>query len=180
MLFPRVHPLRAGELGRQWRLCLAWQQCAAASTTAPQPCTSEASSEGQGPTSRLPADVPSLRDFMRGAAGAGAARSLSAAARGSATRRVFIESYGCQMNVNDSEVVLSVLAGAGYTPTHDEAAADVVLLNTCAIRENAESKVGAASPLCRGLGRCGTLLQGRLAACRTCPCLGSLRPVRGT
>lgn len=45
------------------------------------------------------------------------------------------------MNVNDSEVVLSVLRGAGYTPTADAGTADVVLLNTCAIRENAESKI---------------------------------------
>jgi tRNA-2-methylthio-N6-dimethylallyladenosine synthase len=46
------------------------------------------------------------------------------------------------MNFNDSEVVLSVLRQAGYAQTDDAAAADVVLLNTCAIRENAEAKVG--------------------------------------
>ncbi|HYE57744.1 MAG TPA: tRNA (N6-isopentenyl adenosine(37)-C2)-methylthiotransferase MiaB, partial [Rhodothermales bacterium] len=56
-------------------------------------------------------------------------------------RRVYIETYGCQMNVADSEVVASVLREHGYGLTHDAAAADVVLLNTCAIRENAEQKV---------------------------------------
>ncbi len=56
-------------------------------------------------------------------------------------RQVYIETYGCQMNVSDSEIVASVLRknGFGLTPTPD--AADVVLLNTCAIRENAEQKV---------------------------------------
>lgn len=56
-------------------------------------------------------------------------------------RLVFLETYGCQMNVSDSEIVASVLRSAGYGLTHDEKAADVVLLNTCAIRENAEQKV---------------------------------------
>jgi len=53
----------------------------------------------------------------------------------------FIETYGCQMNHNDTDIVSTVLDGSGYTraPTADES--DVVLLNTCAIRENAESKI---------------------------------------
>lgn len=57
------------------------------------------------------------------------------------TRRVYIETYGCQMNVADSEVVASVLREQGYGLTLDADRADVVLLNTCAIRENAEQKV---------------------------------------
>ena len=56
-------------------------------------------------------------------------------------RRVYIETYGCQMNVSDSEIVASVLHEEGFGLTHDLDAADVVLLNTCAIRENAEQKV---------------------------------------
>ncbi|MEM6645667.1 MAG: tRNA (N6-isopentenyl adenosine(37)-C2)-methylthiotransferase MiaB [Bacteroidota bacterium] len=56
-------------------------------------------------------------------------------------RRVYVETYGCQMNVSDSEIVASVLREGGYGLTHDPEAADVVLLNTCAIRENAEQKV---------------------------------------
>lgn len=54
---------------------------------------------------------------------------------------VYLETYGCQMNVSDSEIVASVLRNAGFGLTHNEAEADVVLLNTCAIRENAEQKV---------------------------------------
>jgi len=56
-------------------------------------------------------------------------------------RTVYLETYGCQMNVSDSEIVASVLQGAGFGLTHDVDRADVVLLNTCAIRENAEQKV---------------------------------------
>lgn len=56
-------------------------------------------------------------------------------------RQVYIETYGCQMNVSDSEIVASVLRKNGFGLTRDAEKADVVLLNTCAIRENAEQKV---------------------------------------
>lgn len=56
-------------------------------------------------------------------------------------RSVYLETYGCQMNVSDSEIVASVLQAAGFGLTHDPERADVVLINTCAIRENAEQKV---------------------------------------
>ncbi|HEX9658904.1 MAG TPA: radical SAM protein, partial [Rhodothermales bacterium] len=55
--------------------------------------------------------------------------------------RVYLETYGCQMNVSDSEIVASILSKEGYGLTADPEGADVVLLNTCAIRENAELKV---------------------------------------
>ena len=58
-------------------------------------------------------------------------------------RRVLIETYGCQMNESDTEVVWGVLASAGYQRAAAEADADVVLLNTCAIRDGAEAKVWA-------------------------------------
>lgn len=54
---------------------------------------------------------------------------------------VYLETYGCQMNVSDSEIVASILSDQGYGLTTDPADADIVLLNTCAIRENAEQKV---------------------------------------
>jgi tRNA-2-methylthio-N6-dimethylallyladenosine synthase len=54
---------------------------------------------------------------------------------------VFIETYGCQMNVSDSELMLGKLASDGYTPTQVLEYADVILLNTCAIRDNAEQRV---------------------------------------
>ena len=56
-------------------------------------------------------------------------------------RTVYIETYGCQMNASDSEIVLGVLDGRGYRSVDSADKADVVLLNTCAIRDNAERKI---------------------------------------
>jgi tRNA-2-methylthio-N6-dimethylallyladenosine synthase len=56
-------------------------------------------------------------------------------------KKVYIETYGCQMNVADTEVVLRVLSQAGYDPTQTIDDADLAFMNTCAIRENAEEKV---------------------------------------
>ncbi|MET0483886.1 MAG: tRNA (N6-isopentenyl adenosine(37)-C2)-methylthiotransferase MiaB [Aestuariivirgaceae bacterium] len=58
-----------------------------------------------------------------------------------ASRAVFIKTYGCQMNAYDSERMGDVLAGAGYRRTEDPAAADLIVLNTCHIRERAAEKV---------------------------------------
>src|SRR5512135_217453 len=55
--------------------------------------------------------------------------------------RVYLETYGCQMNVADSQTVSAVLRRAGYAAAARPDDADVILLNTCAIRENAEEKV---------------------------------------
>ncbi|MCB9209282.1 MAG: tRNA (N6-isopentenyl adenosine(37)-C2)-methylthiotransferase MiaB [Ignavibacteriales bacterium] len=54
---------------------------------------------------------------------------------------VYIETYGCQMNVADTEIVQGILANKGYDLTEDINNADVVLLNTCSIRENAEQRI---------------------------------------
>ena len=56
-------------------------------------------------------------------------------------KRLFIETYGCQMNVADSEVVASIMQMAGYELCEDESQADAIFLNTCSIRENAENKI---------------------------------------
>ena len=56
-------------------------------------------------------------------------------------KRLYIETYGCQMNVADSEVVASVMKMAGYDVCEDESQADAVFINTCSIRENAENKI---------------------------------------
>lgn len=56
-------------------------------------------------------------------------------------RQVFIETYGCQMNVNDSEVVLSILQDAGFSLCSSIGEADVILVNTCSVRDNAEQRV---------------------------------------
>src|SRR5215218_8357363 len=56
-------------------------------------------------------------------------------------RKYFIETYGCQMNVHDSERMAGLLDQAGYEPTADHGDADVVLINTCSVREKAEEKL---------------------------------------
>ena len=55
--------------------------------------------------------------------------------------RVYVETYGCQMNVSDSDLIGSVLADAGYVRTDTAASADVIVINTCAVREKAEERV---------------------------------------
>ncbi len=62
--------------------------------------------------------------------------------------RIYIETYGCQMNVSDSELIFGVLGREGYVRTDDPADADVMLVNTCAVRDHAEQRV---------LGRMGEL-----------------------
>jgi tRNA-2-methylthio-N6-dimethylallyladenosine synthase len=57
------------------------------------------------------------------------------------TRRFYIESYGCQMNFSDSEIVASILSDEGYGATRNFEEADLILLNTCSIREKAEQTV---------------------------------------
>lgn len=57
------------------------------------------------------------------------------------TKKLYLESYGCQMNFSDSEIVASILDQAGYSTTRNEEEADLILLNTCAIRDNAEQRV---------------------------------------
>lgn len=56
-------------------------------------------------------------------------------------RKVYIETYGCQMNVADSEIVASILTSEGYTITTDIEDAGIILINTCSIRDNAEQKI---------------------------------------
>ena len=58
-------------------------------------------------------------------------------------KQFYIESYGCQMNFSDSEIVASVLLDQGYSTANDYHSADLILINTCSIRENAEQRVRA-------------------------------------
>jgi len=62
-------------------------------------------------------------------------------ATGKRDRKLFIETYGCQMNVADSEVVASIMQMDGYTSTDDIHEADAILVNTCSVRDNAEQKI---------------------------------------
>lgn len=64
---------------------------------------------------------------------------LRPAATGSPT--LYVETYGCQMNVNDSEVVVSIMQESGFTYTDTAERADVILINTCSIRDNAEQRI---------------------------------------
>jgi len=57
------------------------------------------------------------------------------------SRKYFIETYGCQMNVHDSERMAGLLDQAGYEPTRDDGDADVIVINTCSVRERAEEKL---------------------------------------
>ena len=66
------------------------------------------------------------------------------------SKRVYIETYGCQMNVADTELMFGVLGGAGYARVDAPDDADVILVNTCAVRDNAEQRV---------VGRVGELMR---------------------
>jgi tRNA-2-methylthio-N6-dimethylallyladenosine synthase len=57
------------------------------------------------------------------------------------SKKVYIETYGCQMNVADSEVVISILSDAGFVPTGEIDNASLILINTCSIRDNAEQRI---------------------------------------
>ncbi len=76
---------------------------------------------------------PNSRDYMKGIV----ADSVPA----TATRNLYIETYGCAMNLADSEVMASIMQAEGFKTTDDPLKADVVFLNTCAIRDNAEAKI---------------------------------------
>jgi tRNA-2-methylthio-N6-dimethylallyladenosine synthase len=54
---------------------------------------------------------------------------------------VYIETYGCQMNLADTEIVMGILQNNGYGITKNVDDADIVLLNTCSVRENAEQRI---------------------------------------
>jgi len=72
---------------------------------------------------------------------AAAALSGAASALPTAQRLAYVETYGCQMNVADSDMVLGLLHRDGYARTDDVASADLILINTCAVREKAEERV---------------------------------------
>ncbi len=69
---------------------------------------------------------------------------------GVSRRKVYVETYGCQMNVSDSELMLGILSKEGYTAVEAPDEADVILINTCAVREHAEQRI---------IGRLGDLYQ---------------------
>lgn len=56
-------------------------------------------------------------------------------------QKLYVETYGCQMNVGDSEIVVSIMQNEGYTYTENIGEADIILINTCSIRDNAEQRI---------------------------------------
>ena len=72
--------------------------------------------------------------------------------------RIYIETYGCQMNVSDSELVLGLLGAQGYVRTDNPADADVLLVNTCAVRDHAEQRVLGRMGVLKGFKRAGGVL----------------------
>lgn len=104
------------------------------------------------PSGRLPTKGPGLKEFLIGGKNSLVAQPnpitpentipyLNEIDYDGQGRKVFFEVYGCQMNVNDTEIVWSILKDNGYEKVESADDADVVLLMTCAIREKAESKV---------------------------------------
>lgn len=71
----------------------------------------------------------------------GEAYAPTAAGTQTYTKKFYIESYGCAMNFNDSEIVASILGEEGYGPTRNAEEASLILVNTCSIREKAEQTV---------------------------------------
>ena len=69
-------------------------------------------------------------------------------------KKLFLETYGCQMNVADSEVVAAIMDTAGYEVTQVEDEADAVFVNTCSIRDNAEQKIHGRLHNPAGCGCC--------------------------
>src|SRR5580704_7480897 len=69
------------------------------------------------------------------------------------TKKLYIETVGCQMNVLDSELVVGSLRRQGYELIHEIRAADVILFNTCSVREHAEDKIYSALGRLRGYKR---------------------------
>ena len=66
------------------------------------------------------------------------------------TKKLYIETVGCQMNVLDSELVVGSLRRQGYELTHEPTDADVILFNTCSVRQHAEDKIYSALGRLRG------------------------------
>jgi len=78
--------------------------------------------------------------------------------RDTETLRVYIETYGCQMNVRDSGMIASILRSAGHRTVDDPAEADVVIVNTCAVRERAERRALGRLRHLRGLAPAGAAI----------------------
>ncbi|XP_069657400.1 mitochondrial tRNA methylthiotransferase CDK5RAP1 [Haliaeetus albicilla] len=113
---------------------------AAAADARPGTCRRTRCGPGERPVGRgvAPPAGPGLRQFLRGAA-AGEPRPEPGPVPG--TGKVYLETYGCQMNVNDTEIAWAILQKNGYARTKELDEADVILLVTCSVREKAEQAI---------------------------------------
>jgi MiaB/RimO family radical SAM methylthiotransferase len=105
---------------------------------------SNSNSNNNNTARSIPQDGLSLADFVSGNSPSSKITPASSSPSNNIniTNKSFhIKTYGCQMNVNDSDIVRAILLEHGYQPAADEASADIWLTNTCAIREKAEQKV---------------------------------------
>ena len=84
---------------------------------------------------------PSLKDFMKSKVSSANGESFSDIMKTELSLKFHIETYGCQMNLSDTEIVRSILIAAGHTETAAVDDAELIFQNTCAIRENAELKI---------------------------------------
>ena len=83
-------------------------------------------------------------------------------------KKLYIETYGCQMNVNDTEVIFSILGKEGYQRTEDINEADVIMANTCSIRDNAEQRIwGRIEQFAHHRKKRGAIV-GRGTGCKQC------------
>ncbi|KAE8674011.1 CDK5RAP1-like protein [Hibiscus syriacus] len=102
----------------------------------------------------LKADVPSLHHFTAQSSVTASQPPLDiltgdeSVAEVASRGRIYHETYGCQMNINDMEIVLSIMKNAGYNETVEvPESAEIIFINTCAIRDNAEQKMGRSQSL---------------------------------
>ena len=89
----------------------------------------------------MPQKLPEVRDFMRNNSPLAHVESFNDIAKTELSLKFHIETYGCQMNLSDTEIVRSILLAAGHTETAAVDDAELIFQNTCAIRENAELKI---------------------------------------
>jgi len=109
------------------------------------PCARSGQQLGAGGAGRAhdddPADLSDKRQTLRQRVVCGIGRETEGATMSDAPKKLHIKTYGCQMNVYDSERMAEAMGAKGYVLTDDVAEADMVLLNTCHIREKAAEKV---------------------------------------